>query len=77
MVVAGPSIVYYKRNIWVSMSWYLIQNVVLQAWATLAQVQKKKKYNSIYSGATDLSLSVADLQGVGLGLVNRWVEPLH
>ena len=43
----------------------------------MAQVQKKKKYNSIYSGATDLSLSVADLQGVGLGLVNRWVEPLH
>lgn len=38
---------------------------------------KKKKYNSIYNGATDLSLSVADLQGVGLGLVNRWVEPLH
>lgn len=42
----------------------------------MAQVQKKK-YNSIYSGVTDLSLSVADLQGVGLGLVNRWVEPLH
>lgn len=43
----------------------------------MAQVQKKKEYNSIYSGVTDLSLSVADLQGVGLGLVNRWVEPLH
>ena len=58
------------------MSWYMIQNVVLQAWATLAQVQKKN-FNSIYRGVTDLSLSVADIQGAGLGLVNRWVEPLH
>ena len=37
----------------------------------IGQGPKKKKYNSIYSGVTDLSLSVADLQGVGLGLVNR------
>ena len=43
----------------------MIQNVVLQAWATLAQVQKKKNYNSIYRGVTDLSLSVADIQGAG------------